>query len=228
LAVVEGGPIGCELTQAFCQFGSSVTLVGAAERIMLQDEPEAADVIAQRLVQDGVDLRTSAALQRVEKTATGVRLVLGDGGEVEAGAVLVSVGRRPQVEGLELEQAKVNHGPGGTQVNKKLRTSQPNIFAAGDCTGGYQFTHYAGYQGFTAGRDAFLPFRKKSVLHHPGQGETGNRHGPRKSPDLNYENDDEASQKRSATEGTNRNCIAVDSLEDGYGVNWGAGCVVQA
>ena len=59
--------------------------------------------IAQRLVQDGVDLRTSAALQRVKKTATGVRLVLGDGGEVEAGAVSVSVGRRPQVEGLELE-----------------------------------------------------------------------------------------------------------------------------
>jgi len=164
LAVVEGGPIGCELTQAFCQFGSSVTLVGAAERIMLQDEPEAADVIAQRLVQDGVDLRTSAALQRVEKTATGVRLVLGDGGEVEAGAVLVSVGRRPQVEGLELEQAKVNHGPGGTQVNKKLRTSQPNIFAAGDCTGGYQFTHYAGYQGFTAGRDAFHSERNRYYI----------------------------------------------------------------
>ena len=138
---------------------------------------------------------------------------------MEAGAVLTSVGRRPQVEGLEFDQAKVNHGPGSAQANKKLLTSQPNIFATGDCTGGYQFTHYAGYQGFTAVRDAFLPFRKKSVLHHPG---------PSKSPELNYENDDDASQERSATEGTNRNCFALDSLEDGYGVNWGAGCVVQA
>jgi len=98
------------------------------------------------------------------KTATGVRLVLGDGREVEADAVLVPVKRRPQVEGLVLEQAKVNHGPGGIQVNKKLRTSQPNIFAAGDCTGGYQFTDYAGYQGSMVVRNAFLLFRKKSVL----------------------------------------------------------------
>ena len=164
LAIIGGGPIGCEMAQAFCRLGSSVTLVEAAGRVMLQDEPEAADVIAQRLIQDGVDLRTGAALERVEKTTTGVRLVLGGGGPVEASAVLMAVGRRPKVEGLDLDAANVAHDRNGIKVNKYLRTSQRFIYAAGDCTGGYQFTHYAGYQGFMAVRNAFLPFNKKSVL----------------------------------------------------------------
>ena len=164
LAVVGGGPIGCELAQAFCRLGSSLTLVEAAGRVMLQDEPEASEIIAQRLMQDGVDVRTDAALERVGKTANSVQLILGGGVQVEADAVLVCVGRRPQVDGLGLDEAKVDYGLGGIQVNKYLRTSRANIYAAGDCTGGYQFTHYAGYQGFMAVRNAFLPFSKRSVL----------------------------------------------------------------
>ena len=164
LAVIGGGPIGCELAQAFCRLGSSVTLVEGAGRIMLQDEPEAANVVAQRLAEDGVDLRIGAAVERVGKSPNGVRLLLGGGSQVETDAVLVAVGRRPQVDGLGLDEAKVAHDRGGIEVNKNLRTSQKNIFAAGDCTGGYQFTHYAGYQGFMAVRNAFLPFNKRSVL----------------------------------------------------------------
>ncbi|MDA1127606.1 MAG: FAD-dependent oxidoreductase [Chloroflexi bacterium] len=166
LTVIGGGPIGCELAQAFCRLGSSVTLVEGADRIMLQDEPEAADLVAKRLAEDGVDLRVGDTVQRVEKTSTGVRLVLAEGGEVEADSVLVSVGRRPMVEGLGLDEANVAHDRGGIQVNRNLRTSQKNIFAAGDCTGGYQFTHYAGYQGFMAVRNAFLPLNKRSVLEN--------------------------------------------------------------
>ena len=128
------------------------------------DEPEAANVVAQRLAEDGVDLRIGAAVKRVGKSPNGVRLLLGGGSQVETDAVLVAVGRRPQVDGLGLDEAKVAHDRGGIEVNKNLRTSQKNIFAAGDCTGGYQFTHYAGYQGFMAVRNAFLPFNKRSVL----------------------------------------------------------------
>ena len=164
LAVIGGGPIGCETAQAFCRLGSSVTLLEGAPRIMLQDEPEAAEVIAQRLVQDGVDLRTNFTVQRVEKTANGVRLFLSEGSQVDASAVLVCVGRRPNLDGQGLVEASVEHGRGGIQVNKHLRTNRANIYAAGDCTGGYQFTHYAGYQGFMAVRNAFLSFNKESVL----------------------------------------------------------------
>jgi pyruvate/2-oxoglutarate dehydrogenase complex dihydrolipoamide dehydrogenase (E3) component len=160
LAVVGGGPIGCEMAQAFCALGSSVTLVEGADRIMLQDEPEASEVVAERLKQDGVDLRVNAAVQRAEKTSTSVRLILNGDTQVEADAVLVCVGRQLKLDSLGLLEAKVEHGRGGIQVNKYLRTSQKNIYAAG----GYQFTHYAGYQGFMAVRNAFLPFNKKSVL----------------------------------------------------------------
>ena len=164
LAVIGGGPIGCEMAQAFCRLGSSVVLLEGAPRIMLQDEPEAAEAIAQSLTDDGIDLRISAAVQRVEKTASGVRLTTDEGSQVEADRVLVSVGRRPHVDGLGLVEASVDYGGGVVLVNKHLRTSRSNIYAAGDCTGGYQFTHYAGYQGFMAARNAFLPFNKKSVL----------------------------------------------------------------
>ncbi len=164
LAVIGGGPIGCELAQAFCRLGSMVTLVEGADRIMLADEPEAAETLARRLADDGVKLAIGAAVERVEKFPGGVRLLLGGGGPVESDAVLVAVGRRPQVEGLGLDEANVAYGPGGIVVNKNLRTRQKNIFAAGDCTGGNQFTHYAGYQGFMAVRNAFLPFNNKSVL----------------------------------------------------------------
>ena len=164
LAIIGGGPIGCELAQAFCRLGSSVTLVEGADRIMLQDEPESADVVAQSLTEDGVNLRVGAAVEQVENTANGVRLLLRVGRQVDADAVLVAVGRQPQVEGLGLNEAGVAYGRSGIEVNKNLRTNQKNIFAAGDCTGGYQFTHYAGYQGFMAVRNAFLPFNKRSVL----------------------------------------------------------------
>ena len=164
LAIVGGGPIGCELAQAFCRLSSSVTLVEGASRIMLQDEPEASALIAEKLKQEGVNLKVDSLVQRVEKTDSGVRLHLNGDGQVEAGAVLVCVGRRPNIDSLGLLEARVEHGRGGIQVNNNLRTSQKNIFAAGDCTGGYQFTHYAGYQGLMAVRNAFLPFNKKSVL----------------------------------------------------------------
>ena len=130
---------------------------------MPQDEPEAAETLAQQLIDDGIDLRVNAVLERVEKASTGVRLIFG-GGQVEADAVLVCVGRRPRLDGLCLDQANVVHGPGGIQVDRNLRTSQANIYAAGDCTGGFQFTHYAGYQGFMAVRNAFLPFNQKAVM----------------------------------------------------------------
>jgi len=164
LVIIGGGPIGCEMAQAFCRLGSSVTLLEGAPRIMLQDEPEASEMIAQRLVQEGVDLRTSAGVQRVETVGRGVRLILEGDSQVEADAALVSVGRRPHVDGMGLVAAGVEHSSGGVKVNNHLRTNQKNIYAAGDCTGGYQFTHYAGYQGFMAVRNAFLPFNKRSVL----------------------------------------------------------------
>ena len=166
LIVVGAGPIGCELAQAFCRLGSNVTLVEGADRILLQDDPEAAALISRQLTQDGVSLRLNSTVQRVWQDSDGIHVDVG-GNEVVGDALLLSVGRTPNIGSLGLENAGVAHGPKGIQVNSRLRTSQKRILAAGDCAGGYQFTHYAAWQGFMAVRNAFMPgFSVKAVLDH--------------------------------------------------------------
>ena len=164
LAVVGAGPVGCEMAQAFARLGSSVTLIGAADRVLPQDEPEASEIIARVFADDGVDLRTGDGLDSIAKIPGGVRLSLASGEQVETDSVLVSVGRRANLDGLDLEAAGVAYDRNGISVNNDLRTSQRNIYAAGDCTGSYQFTHYAAYQGFMAIRNAFLPLNQRALL----------------------------------------------------------------
>ena len=163
LIVVGGGPIGCELAQAFCRLGSSVTLLEAAPRLLLRDDPEAADLLGRQLTGDGVDLRLGAAMQRVWRSADGIHVGLGEE-EVVGDALLLSVGRQPNVAELDLENAGVAYSAKGIQVDRYLHTSRHHIFAAGDCVGGYQFTHYAAWQGFMAVRNAFLPGATRAVL----------------------------------------------------------------
>jgi pyruvate/2-oxoglutarate dehydrogenase complex dihydrolipoamide dehydrogenase (E3) component len=163
LIVVGGGPVGCELAQAFCRLGARVTLLEAAPRILLQDDPEAADLVAQRLTEDGVDLRLGSAVQQVWRSSDGIHVGL-DEAEVVGDALLLSVGRQPNVSALELEKAGVAYTAKGIQVDRYLHTTQQHIYAAGDCVGGYQFTHYAAWQGFMAVRNAFLPGATRGVL----------------------------------------------------------------
>ena len=155
LIVVGAGPVGCELAQAFCRLGSRVTLLEGAERVLLQDEPEAADLVSNQLVRDGVDLRLNAMVQRVWQDSDGTHVEM-EGNEVVGDALLLSIGRVPTVSGLDLNTAGVAYDSTGIKVNSRLRTTQKRIFAAGDCIGGYQFTHYAAWQGFMAVRNAFM------------------------------------------------------------------------
>ena len=155
LLVVGAGPIGCEFAQAFCRLGSNVTLLEAAPQILLNDEPEAADLLAQHLVEDGVDLRLNTSVQRVWQDTDGIHVGLG-GSDVVGDTLLLSVGRTPNVSGLDLDKAGVDYDPKGIHVSRRLRTTQKRIYGAGDCVGGHQFTHYAAWQGFMAVRNAFM------------------------------------------------------------------------
>jgi pyruvate/2-oxoglutarate dehydrogenase complex dihydrolipoamide dehydrogenase (E3) component len=83
--------------------------------------------------------------------------------EIVGDALLVAVGRRPNLDGLFLEKAGVKYSKQGIQVDKNLRTSQHHIYAAGDCLGGFQFSHYAGWQGFIAVRNALLPGSSRGI-----------------------------------------------------------------
>ena len=163
LIVVGAGPIGCELAQAFVRLGAGVTLLEAGPRILPQDEPEAAELIARRLSEDGVDVRLGTLAQRVWQSGEEIHVAL-DGQELAGDALLLAAGRQPVVAGLGLEKAGVDYSIHGIEVDDRLRTSRRHIYAAGDCVGGYQFTHYAAWQGFMAVRNAFLPGTTKGVL----------------------------------------------------------------
>ena len=163
LLVIGGGPIGCELGQAFQRLGSKVTLLEAGPRLLPNDEPEASGLVLDRLLEEGVDVRLGASVHRVWQQ--GITIHAESGGEDFRGeALLLAVGRAPRVANLGLEQAGVAYTPRGIEVDAGLQTRRKHIYAAGDCLGGYQFTHYAGWQGFMAVRNAFLPGAAKAVL----------------------------------------------------------------
>lgn len=168
LIVIGGGPIGCELAQACQRLGSRVTLVEAADRVLLNDEPEASQVVAQALRRDGIDLRLSSPVESVKPAGDRAGIEVSAGGETIRGdALLVAVGRRANVASLGLERAGIEYSPRGIAVDDYLRTSVKRIYAAGDCAGGYQFTHYAGFQGAMAVRNMLLPGRSRSRPQHP-------------------------------------------------------------
>ena len=161
--VIGGGPIGCEMARAFCRLGSNVTLLEAGPRILPQDEPEAGDLIPSRLMDDGVDLRLNAMVDRLWQNGDTIHVGM-DGQELEGDALLVAVGRRPMLDDLELGKTGVAYSANGIQVNSRMRTNRRHIYAAGDCAGGYQFTHYAAWQGFMAVRNAYVPLNDEGVL----------------------------------------------------------------
>ena len=162
LIVVGGGPIGCEMAQAFRRLGAGVTIVEGMERLLLNDEPDAAHVLEDRFAREGIDLRFNAMIERAWQDRTGIHVVA-SGDELLGDALLVAVGRRPYVDGLGLEEAGITFSEHGIPVDDHLRTGQRHIYAAGDSLGGYQFTHYAGWQAFMAVRNALLPGATKGI-----------------------------------------------------------------
>ncbi len=147
LAVIGGGPIGCELAQTFARLGSRVTILQRGGHVLPREDADAAEIIHQALARDGVSLRLKAKLLKAgtrgkEKVIT----VEEDGGRAElvVDEILAGVGRAPNVEGLDLEKAGVSYDPNsGVQVDERLRTTNPRVYAAGDICFPYKFTHAA-------------------------------------------------------------------------------------
>jgi len=156
LIIVGSGPVGAELAQAFRRLGSDISLVEAADRIMPEADPDASEVLAKRFALEGIRVYTRSPVERVIKTAEGVGLATG-GTRLDGDALLVAVGRRPRLAALNLEQAGIASTIDGISVDNRLRTSNPRVYAAGDVAGSMQFTHYAGWQGYVAARNALFP-----------------------------------------------------------------------
>ena len=162
LLVIGAGPIGCEIAQAFRRLGARVTLLEAGDRMLPRDDPAASKVLAEVFTTEGIDLRFNVTAERTWQDRNGIHLVA-DGRELVGDALLVAVGRQPNVDNLALDQAGVSYSAKGIGVDEHLRTSQRHIYAAGDCTGSYQFAHYAGWQAAMAVRNALLPGAAKGI-----------------------------------------------------------------
>jgi len=159
LAVLGGGPIGCELGQAFARLGSAVTVVDAADRLLSGETPEASGLVTAALRRDGVTVRTGVGVDSVRDGA----LQLADGSAVPFDRVLVAVGRRARTDGLGCAAAGVELRDDGTVVvDGALRTTNPRIWAAGDLTGHPQFTHVAGVHASVAASNAVLGLRRSA------------------------------------------------------------------
>ena len=159
MAVIGAGPVGTEMAQAFQRLGTEVTVLEQAERILPDDHPRLTSQLQDVLEEEGVSYLLGADIQQVEKAGRSALVHLEQkGGKqiLEVDIVLVATGRSPNVRGLGLEAAGVEYTKRGITVDGRCRTSQKHIFAAGDVTGRYQFTHMSEHMGKLAAMNALL------------------------------------------------------------------------
>lgn len=162
LAVIGGGPIGCEFAQAFQRLGSEVTLIHKNDHLLDREDADAAQVIQQRFLQEGVNVVLNRAVKRVEQTDAGKVIYYEQQGvtqTVVVDEILIGAGRSPNVEGLNLEAVGVEYTDRGVIVDDYLQTSNPRIYAAGDICLKWKFTHAADAAARIVIRNAlFAPF----------------------------------------------------------------------
>ncbi|MEO6982249.1 MAG: FAD-dependent oxidoreductase [Edaphobacter sp.] len=153
MVVIGGGPVGVEIAQAYQRLGTQVAIF--AEQLLPKEEPEASEILVRVLEREGAQIVRERVVS-VEQA--GHRVAAHSAARrVEGELLLVAVGRKPTLDGLNLEAAGVNYSDKGIEVNEHLQTAASHIYAAGDVLGGEQFSHLAGWQGFQAARNALLP-----------------------------------------------------------------------
>jgi len=166
LLIMGGGPIGCELAQAFARLGARVSIVEMMT-ILPKDDAEAADVVRRALIADGVALYEGHKVVSAAKAGGGVVLEIEKDGthrRLDGSHLLVAAGRRARVSDLGLDLAGVAHSEKGIAVDRRLRTSNKRIFAVGDVAGGAQFTHLAAYHAGVVIRNALFRLPAKVDL----------------------------------------------------------------
>jgi pyruvate/2-oxoglutarate dehydrogenase complex dihydrolipoamide dehydrogenase (E3) component len=147
LVVIGGGAIGCELGQGFARFGARVTIVEAAPRILMPEEPEASKIVADVLRREGITVREAVGVDSVKETSGGVSVVLADGSEVEAAKVLVAAGRRPNLHDIGLDTVGLDPDARSLDIDEHMAvTGVDGLYAIGDITGKGAFTHVSVWQ----------------------------------------------------------------------------------
>jgi pyruvate/2-oxoglutarate dehydrogenase complex dihydrolipoamide dehydrogenase (E3) component len=156
LVVIGAGPVGLELAQAFRRLGARVTVLDAANPLAA-DDPECAAVVLDQLVREGVVIRSGVTVTRLER-GSNVRVRIEAAGAsdiVEGSHLLIAAGRRPNLDDLNLKAAGIGYDPGGIKVNRRLKTTNPKVYAIGDVVGG-AFTHLASHHAGLVVRNALF------------------------------------------------------------------------
>ncbi len=170
LIVVGGGPIGMEMAQAHHRLGCEVTVL-EMQVPLAKDDPELTDIALKQIRREGVTIRQSVKVAQVAPKAKNIAVTIehenGETEEVVGSHLLLAAGRKPNVEALDLEKARVSYDGRGIQVSSALKTSNKLIYAIGDVAGGLQFTHVAGVSRWLGGAQRALSFaHQKQCEHH--------------------------------------------------------------
>ncbi|MGC9325396.1 MAG: dihydrolipoyl dehydrogenase family protein [Desulfomonilia bacterium] len=168
LLVLGGGPVGLEFSQSFCRLGSKIIIIEFMDQILGPEDPDIADILMERLLGEGVEIHTGTKAVRAERRNGTIRLTVAPSHEkgpervIEADALLVAAGRKPNIDGLQLEAAGVHTTPKGISTNSRMKTNISHIYACGDVNGQMPFTHVAGYEGGIALTNAVLRLPRKA------------------------------------------------------------------
>ena len=166
LIVIGAGPIAIEMAQSFARLGSKVMVVQRSGQILSKEDRDMADTVMNVLQAEGIEIYLNSSLQGTKDLDSEKEVVIKDKGGNEkvlrAEQILIALGRKVNSEGLGFEHISLDFDKKGIKVDNRMRTNHKHVYAAGDVTGAYQFTHAAGYEGGVALSNAILHLPKKA------------------------------------------------------------------
>jgi pyruvate/2-oxoglutarate dehydrogenase complex dihydrolipoamide dehydrogenase (E3) component len=151
MIILGGGPIAIEMAQAFNRLGTKVNVIQRSDQILTKEDKDMADTVMDQLSEEGVSFALGSTIVKIKEEDENKQVTFknkeGESSTISAETILVAMGRSPNVSGLGLENIGLTYSNKGIEVDNRLRTNHKHIYAAGDITGKYQFTHAAGYEG---------------------------------------------------------------------------------
>lgn len=158
MTIIGGGPIGCEMGQAFARLGTKIVIVHMDPHLLPVGDPEAGKLLQTQLEKEGIEVYNGVKVEEVSKSDGLIRTRIQGGKEFLSEKLLIAAGRKVNLDGLKLENAGINFSRNGITVDNYLRTNHKHIFAVGDCNGHIFLTHAAMHQGMLALMNAMMPF----------------------------------------------------------------------
>ena len=169
MIVVGGGPIGTEMAQAFNRLGTDVHVIDIADQILRNDDPELSEMLLKILKSEGIQYSLGANIKQIQQSGNRVELQMEIGGktfDLEGDEVLFATGRKANISSLNLDLAGVEYSERGIKINEKCRTSVSHVYAVGDVTGEYQFTHMSEHMAKVAATNALIKIPMKMDRKH--------------------------------------------------------------